>query len=297
MNRVLINGDDILFCGPRKEFDLLAEYGAMVGLSLSVGKAYVHHAYANVNSTSIVRNLRESTTPKEIPYLNTGLYFGQHKVLSKTGEGEGEEDRTHFCDVIDRIMDGCLAGRQKEILGSYLKLHSDKIVRECNGRNLFIARSLGGMGVRCPVGWRYEVTRVQLQQVLRIIGQKRTQVVENIQPYQFRTIPLFESEKIISPWRALEAPQTGLEVLPGSHREAHKADRWLIEKDEIEYSLLELGIVELVSGEVRVVCESNIEDWSDDFNAVVVKTARELDYLDWRMKAGFVEDEPAALII
>ncbi len=302
MNRVLINGDDILFCGPRREFDLLEKFGAMVGLSLSVGKAYVHHAYANVNSTSFVMNLREpGAIPREVQYLNTGLYFGQHKVLGNTGEGEDGEDRTHYVDVIDRVMDGCLPGRQKEILISYLTQHREGILRECGGRNLFIHRSLGGMGVRCPVGWRYDVTKAQMVEMTRRMSSKRANVVENIQPYQFRTLPVFEADKLISPWRAMEAPHDDLRPLPKSYRERRKTARWLLDgDDDLDTGLLELGICEVVNNrtivERNMIQEVDMWEMSGDFDTHTLKREYELNALDTRMRRWIEEGEILSLL-
>jgi len=302
MNRVLINGDDILFCGPRREFDLLEKFGAMVGLSLSVGKAYVHHAYANVNSTSFVMNLRDQgAIPREVQYLNTGLFFGQHKVLGSTGEGEDGEDRTHYVDVIDRVMDGCLPGRQKEVLISYLTQHREGILRECGGRNLFLHRSLGGMGVRCPVGWKYEVTKAQMVEMTRRLRSKRVKLVENIRPYQYRILPVFEADKFISPWRAMEAPQSDLEALPKSWRDRKVADRWQIDEDDgLDTGFLELGVVEVVENKLNVMKEAIVEaqlwEMSDDFNPNSLRWEADMYVLDARMRRWLEEGDVLSLL-
>ncbi len=128
LKHVLVNGDDMVYAGPSELWPVHAKISDKVGLKMSVGKAYVHDEYLNVNSTSVsckislptypyvdpdaypsvspnyhgdvrytrqewikgsVRNSRVCSTPWVIPYLNAGLFFGQHKVQGEHGPSDG----------------------------------------------------------------------------------------------------------------------------------------------------------------------------------------------------------------
>lgn len=117
LNHVLVNGDDMVYAAPPQLWDDHISVAAKVGLEMSVGKAYRHPIYANVNSTSVHLDLRKKRvrnfealdtstfersltfikpyvppedTPWRIDYLNTGLLFGQRKVQGKTNDGDKE---------------------------------------------------------------------------------------------------------------------------------------------------------------------------------------------------------------
>jgi len=80
LSHVLINGDDMLYSANPSLWPQHIEAGTKVGLNMSVGKAYHHPVYANVNSTSVHYDLRKTGTPFKVGFLNSGLFFGQHKV-------------------------------------------------------------------------------------------------------------------------------------------------------------------------------------------------------------------------
>jgi hypothetical protein len=110
LRRVLVNGDDMLYTGTPQTYLRHARISRAVGLELSVGKAYCHPRYANINSTSVVYDLgripfdpekfpdwryRESRlygkntpSPIQINYLNVGLLLNKHKVQGATDEDE-----------------------------------------------------------------------------------------------------------------------------------------------------------------------------------------------------------------
>lgn len=92
LRHVLVNGDDMVYAAnPRLWTDHIA-VASSVGLEMSVGKAYEHPVYANINSTSVHYDLKQvynydrfgcvknKPTPWQIDFLNTGLFYGQHKV-------------------------------------------------------------------------------------------------------------------------------------------------------------------------------------------------------------------------
>jgi len=161
---VLINGDDNGFVCRKSVYKTFTRYAEACGLEMSVGKAYWHHTLFNINSQCFHLDLAKANkflvTPKVIPYLNTGLFFGQGKVLEK----DGEICTRKMSSVINEVVHGSLPGRQCHILKQYLALHRDSIQEECRGRNLFIPIELGGMGIQLPIGFETKIT--YLQQVL-----------------------------------------------------------------------------------------------------------------------------------
>ncbi len=190
---VLVNGDDMLYVAPQSLWSKHVELGTAVGLSMSPGKAYHHPVYANANSacyhfdlrrflyserfedtdlrkgrarpagTSWWTVMRHSSTPKYIPFLNVGLFFGQNKVMG--GHGDDviglDEDEKSYVTVINRILDGALPGKGKDVMAQYLTRFSTEIKAECRGRNMFLPISLGGMGVTPPEGFKFKVTAPQ----------------------------------------------------------------------------------------------------------------------------------------
>jgi hypothetical protein len=163
----------MVYAAPRSYWDTHIFLSSKVGLEMTVGKAYVHHKYANVNSTCCHFDLRnERSTPLLIPYFNTGLFFGQNKVLGKA------EEATSRCAVINKLLEGCLNEKtQAVVLQRYLTMHATEIKRETasiaryskpNGRtfrvpfqrNLFLPVALGGMGVLSPSTWKYYLPKI-----------------------------------------------------------------------------------------------------------------------------------------
>ena len=166
---VLVNGDDMLYVGKQSLWKNHVELGNSVGLVMSPGKAYHHPTYANANSACFHYPLKDvRATPWSIPFLNAGLYFGQHKVLG----GDDVEATESKCAVINRLLAGALPGKAPDVLAGYLAKHSKGIQNECRGRNLFIPCSLGGMGVDPPVGWSFSITAEQQYQAARIVAQE-----------------------------------------------------------------------------------------------------------------------------
>lgn len=158
---VLVNGDDMLYVAPDSLWDRHVSLGERVGLVMTPGKAYKHTVFANANSTCFHHDLKGAGKhPWQINFLNTGLLFGQNKVLQKD-TGLDEDEQSNAVSVINQLLKGALPGKGKSLFKSYLNRHKDKITRECAGRNLFIHTSLGGMGVIPPINWRWTFTERQ----------------------------------------------------------------------------------------------------------------------------------------
>jgi len=179
LSTVLINGDDMLYVGSNADYTRHADLSGRIGLKMSVGKAYWHPVYANINSESFHFNIAvKGSTPWKIPFLNTGLYFGAHKV--QRSEKADSSDGGTLLANLNLILEGTLPGRQADILSRFLALHAKEIYNETlftvdyksrseldfsvkskNNRNLFLPYNLGGMGIVPPMGFKYRVTTLQ----------------------------------------------------------------------------------------------------------------------------------------
>lgn len=174
LSAVRINGDDMLYIGTQAEWELHKELGRMVGLEMSPGKAYIHSRYANINSVSVVMDLREANpTPEIIPFLNVGLMVGNHKVLGRVG-GDSEEIQTHpYISVINEVVRGAWKGKQPDVFKQYIAMHRHEIRAEARGRNLFLPISLGGFGVTTMRGIDVALTRRQVELAERLVRTNR----------------------------------------------------------------------------------------------------------------------------
>lgn len=178
LRHVLVNGDDMVYAAPLDLWETHVKIGKSVGLNMSVGKAYQHSSYLNINSTSIVYDLTrahaevQKSTPYQIDYLNVGLFFGQHKVQGRTEAREHSKSKDGIVDNINTLIQGSLPGRQCSLLGRLLSEQSEAIKADCkctlvdersrvkmHYRNLFISKAMGGMGVWCPPGFSFRTTK------------------------------------------------------------------------------------------------------------------------------------------
>lgn len=180
LNHVLVNGDDMVYSCHPDYWDLHKFVAGKVGLEMSVGKAYIHPVYANINSTSVHYDLRvKNNTPWQIDYLNSGLFFGQRKVQERDSAllndnllpSSSPWSRTSFSEKriryllekqdidplnedqgivssINWIMRGSLPARQKGLMKKLLSTQSLAIRAECsallrhNGRVSIFTRNL-----------------------------------------------------------------------------------------------------------------------------------------------------------
>lgn len=177
LRHVLVNGDDMVYTAQPELWDDHVRVGASVGLEMSVGKAYHHRVYANVNSTSVHCDLRDpSGTPWQIDYLNAGLFFGQHKVL---GRVENEAAKAHLAQDpegslasnLSVVLRGARASSRLEdhmprttnaLFEKYKEHHGQALWSECLdgsgfSRSLFLPKSVGGMGVEPFSGYRLKL--------------------------------------------------------------------------------------------------------------------------------------------
>lgn len=193
LDHVLINGDDMVYSANRKLWARHVDIGKKVGLEMSVGKAYVHREYLNINSTSFHCPLHSSYSVKElsvreIGFLNCGLFFGCHKVQGNNEGGKTKLSPAHekmklatshsktnpelgIAVNINTLLKGSLPGKASSVLKELLVLQKETISEECKTltrqgkvfhRNLFIPELLGGMGVKAPDGFRFRVTKEEV---------------------------------------------------------------------------------------------------------------------------------------
>lgn len=193
LKHVLVNGDDMLYCGPPETWRKHVKAGLAVGLRMSPGKAYHHPVYANINSTSvhfaISRNavaLPRREVPRQIDFLNTGLLQGRHKVLGRCkSTGEDEEyvtpASTSWLANLPEILKGCLQKKQCAVLAKLLSEQASEIAVEArvpylgrkgfHHRNIFLPVSSGGCGVQPPEGWKWRVTKTDVKVARAILRQ------------------------------------------------------------------------------------------------------------------------------
>lgn len=185
---VLVNGDDMVYAADRSLWPLHCRISNELGLSMSVGKAYHHDRYANINSTSFIYPLRRESLPMEVPYLNVGLYFQtavQKKMSTDVLQEREEENELRVLSglppipypeegvtaCLSKLLEGCLNERKRsEVLVDYLKRNKSAIQDESriwivskgkcvkSFRNLFLHPSCGGMGVYCPAAWKFRLS-------------------------------------------------------------------------------------------------------------------------------------------
>jgi hypothetical protein len=175
LNHVLVNGDDMLYAAPEGTFQLHRELSKKVGLDMSVGKAYEHHTYLNINSVACHSDLRrQESGVRRIDFLNVGLLFGQHKVQNRD-VADDHHTTSGVAACANEVLNGCFRNPEG-ILKMYLKLHSEELKKEVviarcfnkHGimvkrsfqRDLFLPVSLGGMGIKKPSGFQSDTLRL-----------------------------------------------------------------------------------------------------------------------------------------
>jgi hypothetical protein len=181
LRHVLVNGDDMVYAANPVLWDRHIKVGRDVGLEMSVGKAYHHNEYLNINSTSVVYPIGGTSLPRQIDFLNVGLFFGVHKVQKQNQRGKkvASMNRSIAETVIgnaNHILKGSLPGKECDLIGRFIHQNRDKILDETEAtvvvphgkrmveskvhRNIFLPTSLGGMGVLPPIGWKFSIKRI-----------------------------------------------------------------------------------------------------------------------------------------
>jgi len=257
---VLINGDDMVYAAPKKLWAKHVRIGSEVGLTMSVGKAYCHSEYLNINSTSCHcqiptpgskraeilqidrdyhRNLasglmtrppvRDTWKPRMIPFFNSGLFMGQRKVLK-----DDRDNESNLVSTINEILCGCWNDEQRvhvlkvlmvkyrdEILNESRIIVKENGIRQVQSRNLFFPTSLGGMGVNCPPGFVYRVTQTQGKIASMLIHM--SEVVGNVLPLNTPESPWIYHSKEKLPWdtNGSDSRENLIEIPLEDHKKYH----------------------------------------------------------------------------
>lgn len=143
-------------------FQVHKRVAGSIGLKMSLGKAYVHPRYCNVNSTCF--DVRRNSV-KEIPYLNVSLVLGKHKVQEKSKYGEDEESEEEIGRGVghwNKFVLGCPKDVQRDFWGLFM-LHNRELLdaESRKWRNYFLPCSAGGLGLVKPRGVPLRTTHVQ----------------------------------------------------------------------------------------------------------------------------------------
>jgi len=181
LSHVLVNGDDMVYAADPSLWKRHVDIAGKVGLEMSVGKAYQHREYANVNSTSVHLNLEKTdSTPWQINYLNAGLFYGQHKIQGRVDADDewdrsesytnswassricsdlhlnyllgqahlGQNPNSGLATNLNVLLEGTLPGRQKALLMKFLLFHKEDLRKECTaviryrGKTSLVTRNL-----------------------------------------------------------------------------------------------------------------------------------------------------------
>ena len=230
LNHVLINGDDMLYAAPPSLWKVHEETGRRVGLNLSVGKAYHHKVYSNINSIACHYDLdrADRVLPRRIDFLNVGLLFGQHKVQSKDGQATSHHETQGSIPCLSEVLQGCFRNRAG-ICSLYMNLHREGIQMDslCQlitrdswrvrtfTRNIFLPISVGGLGIKAPKGFKYRISPIQ-RLVARHLVAKAIQ--DGFTINSCRPLLGYEPEVFLSnparPWCSKVKNVDAIEILP-----------------------------------------------------------------------------------
>jgi len=146
---LLINGDDILFQAPQSFIDLWYRKVAELGLIPSLGKNYVSDRFFTINSMLFVRKQvgLNRHTLKYTPFLNMGLLHCTNPAVSKSAIAK---DHYALAASAARVQEKYLLGYETDRFVEWLFIHRNQsaLSKASLGRNWFVKRELGGLGLR-----------------------------------------------------------------------------------------------------------------------------------------------------
>jgi hypothetical protein len=172
----LVNGDDIAFSADSDLYEIWKSVTSWAGFTLSVGKNYIHRRYLTINS-----ELWDMVERRRIEYFNVGLLTGQSKLQTTT---TSKPIWAWHREVLDGASNPARAHRR------FLHYHKDDIAAFTrNGKyNLFISRSLGGLGFRLVPGIEPFYTR--FQRLVACVMQRRLALSTTVDSYRRSSIGL-----------------------------------------------------------------------------------------------------------
>lgn len=144
---LVINGDDILFKGPQSLIDIWLMVTESGGLIPSIGKNYQSREFFTVNSMLFRRDDVTGKIDYE-PYVNMSLVFGNDPDLGASYSTEP----SLFAIAASGIQAKFLEGHDPDFqipLNTFWLSQNAKYLKQCDlGRNWFIPKQLGGLGLR-----------------------------------------------------------------------------------------------------------------------------------------------------
>jgi hypothetical protein len=193
--RLLINGDDCVFKGPQKVYDLWKKITAVAGLKESVGKTYVSDVFYTINSRMYFRNVvpvpyHEIVTRGGVPtpvqrfhsiskakLFNFGIMQGLHEKFT-IGSMSTEERLVAFCAAVSQIeRDGPPRLLDESI--RWMMVHHKKLLRESR-LPYTMPRWLGGLGLPLLEGSEHSALDLKIARAI-ILDWKREKPV-NLSP-------------------------------------------------------------------------------------------------------------------
>jgi len=258
LQHVLINGDDMVYAGPKTLWEEHVAIGKRVGLEMSIGKAYVHDTYLNVNSISVHAPIAQPHVhPWRIDYLNVGLALGRHKIQSREMGTASEDDRKpegYTCNI-NTVLEGCLPSQRKtcDMLRWILLNKKEQMLAEASGhvaetlrtvidkvdqrvsvhrdglgvRNFFLPIQIGGMGIVPPSSWKFSVTENQAHRACKHICRNSAKVslMRPLPGFELRAVDLDVNE----PWvRTSSEPAEPDEDSVRKNRHYLRSQKWTL---------------------------------------------------------------------
>ncbi len=202
INRCIINGDDILFLGTEIDYGKWREFAGDVGLVVNEMKTYFSDRFAVINSRFFDTELRY-----RIEYSRYSLAFN-HNVKKDNTDGEerfadagkdgGPEGLAYLRDVWDKIINESPSFSRKSLirifLRTYNKLLSHVGIPSDRVPNLFVAKELGGVGIKPIDGFKFRISMYQRQLATYLI--RRPKLRYFIEAQEIQRIACSEAVKL-----------------------------------------------------------------------------------------------------
>jgi len=144
---LMINGDDILFKGPRSLVRIWYETVAQCGLVPSIGKNYQSRTFFTVNTMLFLRE-EESGSIIYNPYVNMSLVFGNDPSLGANYSTDPSLFSLAAQGIQKRFLEDHPTDFQSVLNTYWLSVNRPYLTACCLGRNWFVPKSLGGLGLK-----------------------------------------------------------------------------------------------------------------------------------------------------
>jgi hypothetical protein len=166
-NKVLVNGDDMVFKCERGFYEVFLETASAAGFKISVGKNFLSPDTCMINS-QLFR--RKNNRMKRFGYLNLKIVTG-HNLK----DGDSDAIPTQLSRSLNDMVKRCKWTRC--VIPETMNRWSDDFYGKCYRPNWYLPVHLGGLGVDikyAPYNWK--VTRDQREMAARFISDPRMQL-------------------------------------------------------------------------------------------------------------------------